>query len=631
MAAPTPPAVLWDMDGTLVDSEPYWFEVERALVEEFGNTWPDHRAKAMVGFDLMDTAAYMQEHGGVDLPADELVNRLLDGVIERLRDRVPWRPGARRLLAQLRAADVPCVLVTMSWRRFVDPILEALPDDSFVTTIVGDEIPAGKGKPDPFPYLEGAKAAGFAPQRCVALEDSPTGIRAALGAGCPVVGVPNMKPLEPANGLTLVGSLEEVDIAMLAGLAASVEPSPGDPVEHHHRADPADTRPHQRKRLLVLGGLSVVAAAAIVVALRGGSPTPQPTPPGQVAIDAWAPYWTLADTLPETSDRFADLREVSPFWYGVTGIDSITVDEHTPAESAERFVEQIETSDARLVPSIRDQLPAGEMAAILADPATRAQHIDALTAFAETVDADGLDLDYEQFAFADGRASWADTQPNWVAFIESLAEQLHRDNRTLTVSVPPVYAADPAGDRGFWVYDHGAIAAYVDAIRIMAYDFSVAEPGPIAPLPWVQDAVDGTTAVVPEQYRHKLVLGIASYGNNWVIGTSGVCPSDAAGRSGVTARSVGSLAVRRDGVPVFDPVLGEWSFSYELTVDDGTTSCVQSRRVHWVDAEGAASRVEIARRANWGGVSLWALGYEDQQVWESIIAASTTPIDDAVS
>jgi beta-phosphoglucomutase-like phosphatase (HAD superfamily) len=153
-----PAAVLWDMDGTLVDTEPYWFEVERELVESFGGEWPEHHAKAVVGFDLLDSAEYIREHGGVPLDPYEIVDRMLDGVIARLRQRIPWRPGARRLLRDLNEAGVPCALVTMSWRRFVDPILAALPPDTFEAVITGDEVPLGEGKPKPTPYRMGAAA-----------------------------------------------------------------------------------------------------------------------------------------------------------------------------------------------------------------------------------------------------------------------------------------------------------------------------------------------------------------------------------------------------------------------------------------------------------------------------------------
>jgi len=142
----------------------------------------------------------------------------------------------------------------------------------------------------------------------------------------------------------------------------------------------------------------------------------------------------------------------------------------------------------------------------------------------------------------------------------------------------------------------------------------------------VADAIASTSAVVPEEYHDKLVLGVGPYGRNWSVATVGECPATAEGRTNVFARSVLDLATRRGGAPVFDPGAAEWSFTYSLTVDDGTTSCVQSRRVHWVDAEGAAARAEMARRAGWGGVSVWALGYEDDEVWQSVMNASRDPL-----
>src|SRR5262249_52473674 len=152
----------------------------------------------------------------------------------------------------------------------------------------------------------------------------------------------------------------------------------------------------------------------------------------------------------------------------------------------------------------------------------------AITAFADEIHADGIDIDYEQFAYGDGPATWATTSPNWVTFVRELGEALHADGRTLTVSIPPVY--DPAvtgGDSGYWVYAPGEIAPFVDSIRIMAYDYSVDAPGPIAPLAWVTQAVDGVSKAVPEEYHTKLVLGVPAYGANWVTATSGTCPAGA--------------------------------------------------------------------------------------------------------
>ena len=603
-----PAAVLWDMDGTLVDTEPYWFEAERDLVESYGHEWPDHHAHALVGFDLLDSAEYIRQHGHVPLEPEEIVERMLVGVVERIREKLIWRPGARRLLAELNAAGVPCVLVTMSWRRLVEPIVEGLPDGTFQALIVGDEVPLGRGKPHPYPYEMGAAAVGADPRDCVAIEDSPTGVRSALTAGCQVVGVPNMKALESAQRLTLVESLREIDLATLEQL---FETTP----------DPTVRR---RRRPAVLGGLAVLAAAVVATAAvidSAGNDQPE-LPPGAVAVDVWVPYWVLDDSLPEADARLDAVREVSPFWFGARSATEIVVDEHAVAALTDEFLDRADDERVTIVPSIRDQMPAGGMAAVLANPNTRAAHIKTILKFADDLDVDGIDLDYEQFAFADGDATWPATAPNWVRFVKALAEALHDDDRTLTVSVPAVFDPEVTGGRGYWVYEHGVIAEYVDAIRIMAYDYSFAEPGPIAPLTWVQDAVDGVSLAVPEEFHHKLVLGVPSYGANWVVSTSGICPKTAEGRTNVTARSVGELVVKRDGVPEFDADTGEWFFTYDLPVTDGTVSCVQSRKVHWVDAEGVAARTKIARDAGWGGVALWALGYEDEAVWQALTAAA---------
>lgn len=386
--------------------------------------------------------------------------------------------------------------------------------------------------------------------------------------------------------------------------------------------------PPRLRQVLVLGGLAAVTAGVAGWAILGGDgkPEPPPLPPGAVAVDVWAPYWTLDDTLAETEARLADVREVSPFWFGARGVDQIVVDEHADQAKTEEFLDAVGSTPAQLVPSIRDETEPGQMAAILADPDTREQHIESLLEFADELDATGLDLDYEQFAFADGRDTWATTRPDWVAFVAELAERLHAEGLTLTVSIPPVYDAEQTEASGYWVYDHGAIAAHVDALRIMAYDYSTAEAGPIAPLDWVRQAVAGVSLAVPEEHHGKLVLGVPAYGRNWVLATTGTCPSSAEQITNVSIRSVLDLAARRGGEPVYDPGYGEWTFDYDLTVTEGAVECVQSREVRWVGAEGVAARAEIGRRAGWGGVSLWALGYEDAAAWEALITTAHDPM-----
>lgn len=209
-----PVAVLWDMDGTLVDTEPYWIAAEFDIVENHGGVWSHEHAKALVGADLLDAGEYIRRHGGVDRTPHEIVEMLLDRVVEKIRMEIPWRPGARELLSGVRAVGLSTALVTMSWKRFSDEVLACLPTGSFHVSVTGDEVE--RGKPHPDPYLLAAERLGVSPQQCVAIEDSPTGARSALAAGCRVLGVPHHVDIpasiadEPGaiGRLTLRASLE---------------------------------------------------------------------------------------------------------------------------------------------------------------------------------------------------------------------------------------------------------------------------------------------------------------------------------------------------------------------------------------------------------------------------------------
>ena len=207
-----PAAVLWDMDGTIVDTEPYWFAAEFEIVEMHGGSWSHDHARAMVGFDLLDSGRYMREHGGVDREPHEIVEMLLDRVVASVRREVPWRPGARELLGAVRSEGIASALVTMSWRRFADEVVACLPPGTFDATVVGDDV--SRGKPHPEPYLLAAERLGVDPLDCVAIEDSPTGARSALAAGCRVIGVPHVVDIPPEidtdGRLTLISSLTEL-------------------------------------------------------------------------------------------------------------------------------------------------------------------------------------------------------------------------------------------------------------------------------------------------------------------------------------------------------------------------------------------------------------------------------------
>ncbi len=212
----SPAAVLWDMDGTLVDTEPYWIATEYEMAKKYGGTWSEEHALNLVGNALLESGVYIRVHMGIDLTPQEIVDELLDGVVERVREVVPWRPGARELLADLRANGVPCALVTMSWQRFVEPILEHLPPDTFATIVTGDRVEFGK--PHPEPYLTAAAELGVAPEECLAIEDSNTGAKSGEAAGCLVLCVPNHVPILEGERRVFRDTLVGMTTADLAGL-----------------------------------------------------------------------------------------------------------------------------------------------------------------------------------------------------------------------------------------------------------------------------------------------------------------------------------------------------------------------------------------------------------------------------
>ena len=206
-------AVLWDLDGTLVDTEPYWIEAEYALVAEHGGSWSIEHAHALVGNDLITSAHYLQRHGGVNLPAELIVATLLDVVVVQVRRHVPWRPGAVELLAALRAASVACALVTMSYARLAQAVIEKLPINTFAAVVTGDMVE--RGKPHPEPYLLAAQRLSLTPGECVAIEDSPTGVASAIAAGMPVLAVEHLVTIAPGPGRQVVDTLTGLAVARL--------------------------------------------------------------------------------------------------------------------------------------------------------------------------------------------------------------------------------------------------------------------------------------------------------------------------------------------------------------------------------------------------------------------------------
>ena len=211
-------AVLFDMDGLLVDTEPLWLETETAVMVRLGAPWTPQDQHALLGGSMERTVSYLLGKATRPVPSETVARWMLDGMLDRARDgRVLVRPGARELVAEVAAAGPPVALVTSSERRFAEAVL-AVTGMTFPVTVCGEDVTATK--PDPEPYLLAAKLLDADPARCVVLEDSPNGVVAAAAAGCRVLAVPSLVPIQPAPGLVVLGSLRDVTLATLRELAA---------------------------------------------------------------------------------------------------------------------------------------------------------------------------------------------------------------------------------------------------------------------------------------------------------------------------------------------------------------------------------------------------------------------------
>jgi HAD superfamily hydrolase (TIGR01509 family) len=221
-AVPNPPrAVLIDLDGTVVDTEPFWMRAETALVVRAGGTWSPEQALTLVGSGLADSARILQQQG-VRLGVEEIIDALTDDVVRDLSGAPPWRPGALELLQELREAGVPTALVTMSVRRMAEAVAAAIPFPAFDVIVSGDDV--DRPKPHPDAYLHAAELLGVDPRDAVAIEDSPTGLASAVAARTIAVGVPHLVPL-PEGDWTLWPTLEGRGVADLAALAATRAPA----------------------------------------------------------------------------------------------------------------------------------------------------------------------------------------------------------------------------------------------------------------------------------------------------------------------------------------------------------------------------------------------------------------------
>lgn len=344
-------------------------------------------------------------------------------------------------------------------------------------------------------------------------------------------------------------------------------------------------------------------------------------------MSGWLPYWateTATTSFVTNSDVFSD---ISPFWHDARWNGSkIYIHNHLSATQMTASLARLRGQGVKILPSITDGSGARRMATTLASPSKRTEHVNTIVDLVLANGYDGIDLDYENFAFNDGQSSWSTTRPNWVAFVKQLGDALHAQGKLLAVTVPPMYDADYDSTSGYWVYDYAGIAPSIDLLRIMAYDYSVGNPGPIAPLWWVQDVADFAATQLPKQ---KVQLGIPVYGRNWFTGKTGTCPvGQSINDSNYSLTAAGALtSLAKDGVSpeqlTRDSASGELTVSYNivykgLNAKGNITQCTVSRKAFLADAKTVADRVRVARSVGLGGAALWAIGNEAADQWPAI-------------
>ena len=376
-----------------------------------------------------------------------------------------------------------------------------------------------------------------------------------------------------------------------------------------------------------------------------GSPAKADNPPRKI-LTGWIPYYSIKTSLPAAINNADLIKEVMPFWYtlkfnGKTQ-STVVTDLYSPANPSvpmAQTVAALRGAGFSLIPTITDGTDKGVLAGLLAKPAARTQIVQAITNMVMANNYDGIDLDFEGFAFVDGNATWTKTAPLWTAFIKELSTALHAQKKLLSVTTP--YVLDPKGaQKGYYVYAWAAIGPSIDRLRIMTYDYSVAKVGPLGPLSWTERTLQYAISVMPAS---KVYIGIAGYGRDWVTAVSGVCPANVASviKGGAKAatfvmRDAQTLAASYGVTPVFNEQYGEMTFSYQKVYNGTTasglaTSCTAQRTAWYQDAKAFSLRAAFVDKYRLGGIAEWTLGMEEPLALEGIRAVAKAIAPDQVS
>ena len=315
------------------------------------------------------------------------------------------------------------------------------------------------------------------------------------------------------------------------------------------------------------------------------------------------------------------MKEVMPFWYTLKS-PTVIRDDYSTANPSWPVADTIclmRKSGLKLIPTITDGTDKLVLSGYLAKPEIRTTIVKSIVDLVNKYSFDGIDLDFEGFAFVDGNTTWPKTAPNWVLFVKELSIALHAQQKLLSISAP--YAFNPTEkQKGYYVYSWAEIASSIDRLRIMTYDYSVAKPGPIGPISWTEKTLQYAISIMPAS---KVFIGLPGYGRDWITGITGACPDTAppglkAGAKAATFRMnyAAAKATIDQAVPTFDVKSSEATYSYQqtfngLTAKGAATTCTVNRTVWYQNDRSYLERMNLVAKYRLGGAALWTLGMED--------------------
>lgn len=315
------------------------------------------------------------------------------------------------------------------------------------------------------------------------------------------------------------------------------------------------------------------------------------------------------------------MKEVMPFWFTLKSPTVIRNDYTTgnPSWPMADTLCLMRKSGLKIIPTMTDGTSKLVLAGYLANPQTRTSIVNTIVDLVNKNGFDGIDLDFEGFAFVDGSSTWSKTAPNWVSFIKELSIQLHASQKLLSVSTP--YAYNPTEkQKGYTVYAWAEIASSIDRLRIMTYDYSVAKPGPIGPITWTEKTLKYAVSIMPAS---KVFIGLPGYGRDWITSIVGTCPTNAPPSVKISAKAAtfkmnyaNTKAAIDKATPIFDVKNSEATYSYVQTFNGVTskgaaTSCAVSRTVWYQNDRSYLERMNLVASYQLGGAALWTLGMED--------------------